>query len=331
MQSSNTSPQEARSDSEHAPSAGADQIDDSLLCYNCSRQLASEEAFCPSCGQKKQQLRITLTQLTVQWWAATLDIDNKFWRTLWTLFRFPGKLTEEFVRGRRVRYLRPITLCLLATGTFFLALEWTAATTPPIDQMQADGSGVIQIDILPGFRVALPEEYFSQSDAPVEERIAIIEEFTGQELDESQQYWLPRILSYVSDDGVNRLQGRLIQIGSRVAFALIPLFALAVFILHFRQSTYVESVLYALHIHSWAFLLAAIGCVLPEIARPVFAVVLAIATVWYVQRSLRVAFNNRLWSALWKTMVLLLAEMIFTFAAIAGVVFFILVVFGKSS
>lgn len=329
MASSSNSPRGDRPDSEHESSSNVDPVAGSLPCYNCSRQLEVGDAFCPACGQKKQQLRISLPQLVALWWSATLDIDNKFWRSLWTLFRFPGKLTEEFVNGRRVRYLRPITLCLLATGTFFLGLEWTAATTPSIKQRKADGNGVVQIDILPGFRVALPEEYFDREGAPVEERVAIIEGFAGQELNESQRYWLPRILSFVSDEGVHRLQERLIQIGSRVAFALIPLFALVVFMLHFRQSTYVESVLYALHIHSWAFLLAAVGCILPGNARPVFAVVLAIATVWYVQRSLRVAFDNRWLTALWKTVVLLLAEMVFSFAAIASVVYFILVVFGK--
>lgn len=123
MSSRPTSPQGGWPDSERAPSADADPVDDSLPCYNCLRPLADENAFCPSCGQKKQQLRIALTQLFAHWWAATLDIDNKFWRTLWTLFCLPGKLTDEFIKGRRVRYLRPITLCLLATGAFFLALE----------------------------------------------------------------------------------------------------------------------------------------------------------------------------------------------------------------
>lgn len=310
-------------------STSANAQQDSQACYNCETPMGSSDAFCAACGQKRQQLRITLFQLLGQWWEATLDIDNKFWRTLWTLFRSPGKLTEEFFKGRRVRYLRPVTLCLLATGASFLSLQWTTARSTPIGEIPAGSDGVVQVDVLPGFRVGLPQAYFDQSDAPLEERLAIIEGFVNRKFNSSERYWVPRILAYVSDDGVGRLQDRLIEIGSRAAFALIPMFAIVVFVLHFRSATYVESVIYALHVHSCAFLLAAAGCVLPIAAQSFVAPVLAIFLLWHVYRSLRVAFGNRILSAICKTVVLLCSELIFALTAVCAVVYFILVVFHK--
>ena len=46
--------------------------------------------------------------------------DSRLWRTLTTLWFKPGKLTEEFVAGRRVAYLPPFRLYLILSIVFFL-------------------------------------------------------------------------------------------------------------------------------------------------------------------------------------------------------------------
>jgi hypothetical protein len=52
--------------------------------------------------------------------------DGKIPTTLWLLVRRPGQLTAEFLAGRRVRYLRPLRLFLLASVVLLLTLRWTA-------------------------------------------------------------------------------------------------------------------------------------------------------------------------------------------------------------
>jgi hypothetical protein len=48
--------------------------------------------------------------------------DGKIPTTLWLLVRHPGRLTTEFLAGRRARYLRPLRLYLTLSLVYFLAL-----------------------------------------------------------------------------------------------------------------------------------------------------------------------------------------------------------------
>jgi hypothetical protein len=48
------------------------------------------------------------------------SLDARLYRSLWLLVRRPGYLTVEFLRGRRVPYLRPVQLFLLANLVYFV-------------------------------------------------------------------------------------------------------------------------------------------------------------------------------------------------------------------
>jgi len=50
-------------------------------------------------------------------------------RVLWTLPKFlflPGRLTKEYINGRRKRYIRPFRLYLFTTFVLFTVLAFTA-------------------------------------------------------------------------------------------------------------------------------------------------------------------------------------------------------------
>jgi Protein of unknown function (DUF3667) len=56
-------------------------------------------------------------------------LDTKLWKTLVPLVLRPGLLTEEFLAGRRTRYVRPLKLFLTVSITFFAV---TALLLPSI-------------------------------------------------------------------------------------------------------------------------------------------------------------------------------------------------------
>ena len=90
------------------------------VCLNCGAALPGQ--FCPDCGQRAQPLRTPLHRFLGQMITEFFGIDGRVWRTLGALLFKPGKLTAEFVAGRRRRYLSPLRVYISATLLFFLLL-----------------------------------------------------------------------------------------------------------------------------------------------------------------------------------------------------------------
>ena len=91
-------------------------------CRNCETPL--EGPFCPQCGQRDVDLERPLPALLGEAVREALDVDGRAMRTLGTLFRRPGVLTNEYLAGHRRRYSSPIRLYLVISVLFFLVAAW---------------------------------------------------------------------------------------------------------------------------------------------------------------------------------------------------------------
>jgi len=87
-------------------------------CKNCNALLLGR--FCANCSQAADVHVPTTLELAHDLLEGLTHSDSRLWRTLTTLWFKPGKLTEEFVAGRRVAYLPPFRLYLILSITFFL-------------------------------------------------------------------------------------------------------------------------------------------------------------------------------------------------------------------
>ncbi len=91
------------------------------LCHECGEPLAGK--FCSRCGAKNRPplrpLHHWLTDLGRQ--MAVLDI--RLLRTLPGLFFSPGRLTAEYVAGRRLAYTSPIRLYVAASAVVLAAMN----------------------------------------------------------------------------------------------------------------------------------------------------------------------------------------------------------------
>jgi hypothetical protein len=80
-------------------------------CPECGTALVGD--YCHRCGEKRPEARDLSVRHFVQDAAKELtSLDSKLYHTLVTLFFRPGRLTSEWVAGRRSRYLKPLNLCL---------------------------------------------------------------------------------------------------------------------------------------------------------------------------------------------------------------------------
>lgn len=83
-------------------------------CANCGTPLAG--AFCHACGQRHPTPRFTLRGLLGQVPQVLFNVDRSLFDTVRKLTLHPGQVIREYIDGRRVRYVNPLTLLTTLCG-----------------------------------------------------------------------------------------------------------------------------------------------------------------------------------------------------------------------
>ncbi|HEX7690126.1 MAG TPA: DUF3667 domain-containing protein, partial [Burkholderiaceae bacterium] len=103
-------------------------------CPNCGASLRlpglAPEAVrhCPSCGQETTLHPPSVAEFAHEFVGHYIALEGPLWRTLFLLVRQPGRLTAEYLAGRRRRYVIPLRLYLSASFVLFLVLKLLAPT-----------------------------------------------------------------------------------------------------------------------------------------------------------------------------------------------------------
>ncbi len=87
-------------------------------CLNCGNRLRGQ--YCGICGQRARNRLISLWQLISEAFGDLLELDSRLWRTLIPLLRRPGRLTRDYLEGRRARYMPPFRTYLVLSLIFFV-------------------------------------------------------------------------------------------------------------------------------------------------------------------------------------------------------------------
>ncbi len=80
------------------------------------------------CGQPARTRPLTFWQLLREFFEEAFDLDSKAWRSLVPLMLQPGRITAEYLAGRRARYVSPLRLYLTASVLFFIVAALTGNT-----------------------------------------------------------------------------------------------------------------------------------------------------------------------------------------------------------
>jgi hypothetical protein len=95
-------------------------LPDAFTCANC--EAAAQGDYCATCGQKRPRPGdLSVAHAIGHLADELLDVDGRIFRTLRVLFLEPGRLTLDFLSGRRARYVHPVRLFLVVSGLYFLA------------------------------------------------------------------------------------------------------------------------------------------------------------------------------------------------------------------
>lgn len=116
-------------------------------CADCGAEVTGN--FCSNCGQAAHVHR-TLLHLGEELLHGVMHFDGRLWRTLPLLILNPGRLTREWVQGKRTRYVSPLAMFLFTLFVMFFALSFMphqAVTLPSLpEQIEAQKKAVAEAE-----------------------------------------------------------------------------------------------------------------------------------------------------------------------------------------
>jgi hypothetical protein len=200
-----------------------------FVCPSCG--LKSVGKFCSNCGETKPgpQGRSLRYFFDVVFDLLT-HFDSKGYRSLWYLLTRPGFLSQEYLRGRKVRYAKPLSLFISINVIYYFSISLFGAntfTTPLSVQLN-------QNNYYPGF-----------ANRKVESQLRA------------------GTMSYATFEAT--YDKKVGVLSKTLIFLFIPIYAAIFYGLFFRHRRYfVDHAVVATHL--WSFILLLLALVVPAIA-----------------------------------------------------------------
>lgn len=192
--------------------ANVDHPGAKTTCVNCGAPMQGR--FCSECGEKRlRPSDFSFSHLLKELFEGIVHADSRFLRSFWYLIRRPGFLSLEYLRGRRVPYMKPLAFFLIVNLFYFLTIGFNTARTfeTPLKLQYMNPYG----------QVAEKMVETRLAGARVEERKAFEEDFNHQNHNLSKSLLL----------------------------LLAPMMGLLLWLLHFRRRPYfAENFVVALHL-----------------------------------------------------------------------------------
>jgi Protein of unknown function (DUF3667) len=205
-------------------------------CKNCGAVLLGR--FCANCSQAADVHVPSTRELLHDMLEGLTHSDSRLWLTLKSLWFSPGKLTQEFIAGRRVAYLPPFRLYLVLSIIFFLL---TSLATTHVEVIRFDDA------LKPA---AAPQT----ASAPRITNCGDVNPFSAHpEWNKRAQH---ACLEIQRDNGNNMLHLAFATM-SKAMFIFLPLIAFLHMLLYWRpRHRYAEHLLFFVHLHAFYFSIA---------------------------------------------------------------------------
>ena len=105
------------------------------LCSDCGEPVSGK--FCSNCGQPTHVHR-TLLHLVEEVLHGVMHFDARIWRTLPLLAFNPGRLTREWIQGKRTRYISPLAMFLFTVFVMFFIMSFGGGGIVNVNQSSLD-------------------------------------------------------------------------------------------------------------------------------------------------------------------------------------------------
>ncbi|WP_424494915.1 DUF3667 domain-containing protein [Salinimicrobium sp. GXAS 041] len=89
-------------------------------CLNCFQPLDRSEKYCHYCGQLNSTKKLSFNDFFNEFFAGIFAYDSRIYRTVKALLFNPGKISKDYIEGKRQRYANPYRFYLSASIVFFI-------------------------------------------------------------------------------------------------------------------------------------------------------------------------------------------------------------------
>lgn len=241
-------------------------------CENCGALLHGP--YCSECGQKAAERILPVWHMINEALEAVFELDLRVLRTLPKFLFLPGRLTKEYLNGRRQRYIRPFRLYLFSTFVLFAVAALT--TTGGVSGL-LDPGGTPTVDGAPPSdpdttAVATGSSLFGSPAAREQlartlesDSSAVTVEVFGDPATNRQAEQVLRTKGVEAARNPRDFAESLIDQGPYLMFLMLPVFALLLKLLYVRRGRlYVEHMIFSLHVHALTFFAFTVGVLLDQ-------------------------------------------------------------------
>ncbi len=95
-------------------------------CKNCGRLLEMSDKYCPNCSQANSTKKLTIKDFFDEFFSNIISYDSKLLKTLAAMLWRPGKITKDYINGKRVCYTNPFRFLLSLAIIYFLIWNFTS-------------------------------------------------------------------------------------------------------------------------------------------------------------------------------------------------------------
>ncbi|HEX5626146.1 MAG TPA: DUF3667 domain-containing protein [Saprospiraceae bacterium] len=296
------------------------------VCGNCGHRFELDEHFCPKCGQENhspnQPIRHYLSELV----ETLLHLDSKFFSTVATMVRHPGKTTLEYNENKRARYMPPVRLYIFVSLVFFLLVrvpslykETGDAGKDPI-RTESRSTGPQAGADAPTPDTTTQEKVKGPKDTVISFNYSNIRwSFTKEEIDRFRNAKPEQIDSLIISRGnsptyINRklakqllkswnadeaygdqIREQIIKFFTGALFILMPLFAWFLSIVYRRRRKfYYEYLIFAIHYHTVSFMILSVALLVDRFVPVPSAVFLfvVLGLIFYLYKALRYNYGQ---------------------------------------
>jgi hypothetical protein len=253
--------------------SSTDAADMSTRCPNCDAPACGK--FCAACGESLKVHPPSASEFIHEFIGHYVAIESKLWQSMKLLILKPGRLTLEFLRGRRVSHINPLRLYLTMSLIMFALFKLCGADLPKVTiEDWSYGVSVQHVisDRAPGQPTLVTAWLkFYESDVPASTRTAqqpVTWADTGATwLGAVNAKWAHNLKQFVREPDATKSAILNHGFSSNLPYMLIaalPLFALYLKLIYRKAGhNYGEHLVFALHVNAFAFLLTGVMTIMP--------------------------------------------------------------------
>ena len=94
-------------------------------CLNCGHSLDISDKYCPQCSQANSTKKLSMKDFFDEFFSNLFNVDSKLLTTLKALVLRPGRITVDYVNGKRMSYTNPFRFLLSLAIVYFLMINYT--------------------------------------------------------------------------------------------------------------------------------------------------------------------------------------------------------------